>query len=835
MKRSSLTVAALLLAVLLLARSSAAQSADGHAISLLQVAADGSDGGKGSDGGGGSSSAEKVADDDVKQMDYEGRDAVTEGSMAAALAKAQEGAAGGSKKKREVEWRWKAVTLAGELPSKREGHSAVALEDYIIVFGGCFLDKACFASVELLDTTEKRWRRVKTRGDGPTAREGHSATLVGTHMYVFGGSSEEGYLNDLYVLKAEPGNHGGGNELIMSWGHPDVTGQLPSAREGHSAITYDGRIYVFGGYTERGYSDDLFVLNLDMMAWEKPNVAGTRPKPREGHSAVLYKDRMVVFGGYSDGLVLNDVSVLDLKTLTWLAPDVKGKRPTARQDHSAVVVNDMMIVTAGCNFGAGVCYTDSPVLSLKSLAWKEAPRVSTTAVTPREDHSVTRVRNSLWLIGGCFLAESCFNDAFQLQLDDSVSCRATGCGGHGECRHGVCMCQRGWTGADCTARFSCPRDCSGHGQCIANGFCACASGFAGRDCSQAVTCQHDCHAHGRCRAKDICQCEPGFAGPFCGTTCPGKCHGHGKCVQPADQPQPRAAASDDSFLQLATASRLTAAESSRRAGMTLQASMSSTAALAVQLSQQGKLGMCACFAGWTGAGCGRCDPKTAMCAKIAAGKAEQLSKDAAAAEEAEAEAAYEASKLPPSEAEEAAAAEGEAAAEAEAEREAVGDDSKAAVKEADTSEEAAAAAQVKEAHAAGESSAPAVAKAVEEAGAQTPADMSAAATRLLHGAGTKLNAHGSSSAAHARHGRPAIGSSDVCQDSCSHHGVCRHGHCYCRQGYYGDNCATSAQALKASTMAAGAMAPQAALAVGGVMFLVGALVPAAVARLRAKR
>lgn len=40
-------------------------------------------------------------------------------------------------------------------------------------------------------------------GEIPSKRQGHSAVLHGTTMWVYGGSTDEGYTNDLYSLNLE--------------------------------------------------------------------------------------------------------------------------------------------------------------------------------------------------------------------------------------------------------------------------------------------------------------------------------------------------------------------------------------------------------------------------------------------------------------------------------------------------------------------------------------------------------------------------------------------------------------------------------------------------------
>eukprot|EP00944_MAST-04C_sp_MAST-4C-sp1_P003610 g3610.t1 len=377
-------------------------------------------------------------------------------------------------------YRWTKIGYKGAAPARREGHTSVAVEDYIITFGGCYLDKKCFNDLFVFNTRTNGWVVPKVSGMPPLEREGHTSTMVGPLMYVYGGSSEVGYLDDVYALNVNPGLPGSGEELPMAWGHIDVSGPQPVGREGHSAVQLGARILYFGGYTEKGFSNEVVVLDTAMKAWETPAIAGVKPSGREGHTAILYNNRMFIFGGFTNGGCLNDLYILDIKTMSWELGITSGTTPSMRQDHSAILRGNEMLFVGGCNFGKGKCFCDLNILNLRNLAWREEKTKGVTddlVVSPREDHTMTMVRGKAFLFGGCYLAQRCYNDMYTLEPSTGhLRCGGNGCSGHGVCRAYAnreksmadketyaCVCQPGYTGEDCSEITSCPNDCSGHG------------------------------------------------------------------------------------------------------------------------------------------------------------------------------------------------------------------------------------------------------------------------------------------------------------------------------------------------------------------------------------
>ena len=117
------------------------------------------------------------------------------------------------------------------------------------------------------------------------------------------------------------------------------------------------------------------------------------------------------------------------------------------------------------------------------------------------------------------------------------------CAGHGQCLNtvyseGLCACDPGYTGANCS--FAC--NCTGHGTCDpSDGSCVCFEGYASANCSRACPEWEGrvCGGHGLCddgaQGPGTCTCDEGFLGSACSLVCPRTapgtmaCAGHGHC------------------------------------------------------------------------------------------------------------------------------------------------------------------------------------------------------------------------------------------------------------------------------------------------------------------
>lgn len=199
--------------------------------------------------------------------------------------------------------------------------------------------------VYVFDTKTLRWHElpVPRNKDGsfemypdvPYKRYGHTAVAYKNCVYMWGGRNDEALCSNLYRFDVK----------TLQWEHITTKGVKPEARDGHSASIIGNKMYIFGGYIEglRRYSQDLYCLNLDTMVWKYVNTTGKTPEYRDFHSSVIIDNKLYIFGGRSDvsaprytGLNLYDSTmyILNLDTKKWETARSTGQIPIGRRSAS---------------------------------------------------------------------------------------------------------------------------------------------------------------------------------------------------------------------------------------------------------------------------------------------------------------------------------------------------------------------------------------------------------------------------------------------------------------------------------------------------------------------
>lgn len=465
-------------------------------------------------------------------------------------------------------------------PSSRYGHSMIAYNASLYVFGGRVNERATH-ELWSFDTQGLNWSLLPekgTQGDSPVPVAGHTATLVGSKMIVLFGYGPQGnYTNKVQEYDLETG----------LWGVHDVQlkDNFIKPTFGHSSA-YDPvthLIYVHGGFLDE--TDVTTVTSLtcyDPVAktWQSLRNSSV---PRFLHTAVFLDGIMLVFGGNSHNGTSVSPTNLSCFSMDFVAYDPtcdewkrlslpKSIKSVGRYGHTAVVFNRTMFVYGGfqgvflndvLSFTPGPCalMKDKTACEMHSNSSDCTWNVATSTclgpercVKPQiKDEDECRelgqsCRRCLSGVHGCSWCESerkcvkgnCPNgqekvdssDKCSGKVDGSSTCQGTECENFGCFKRSECK--------DCVSTRSCMW-CESQKQCvISNAYPVSFPYGQCRGWAQGMTCS-DVRCSGRKTCHD-CHTLPG-----CGWCDDGSGTGLGNCSEGGDDgPFANSSANDSS-------------------------------------------------------------------------------------------------------------------------------------------------------------------------------------------------------------------------------------------------------------------------------------------------
>lgn len=310
------------------------------------------------------------------------------------------------------------LELRGTAPSGRGGHTLVPLSDgSLLLWGGCDLKPECDTGTYTFDTEREEWVAASTVGQAPQGRTGHAAWVDGTSnpsMWVFGGFIQEGeaknFTAGVHVLNLEN----------MQWGEASLQGAGPSPRYQMSMVGVNAtHALVFGGSDDGQYFDELFWLDVDRLMWQQAMPTGDIPSARESHSATLHKPDsgklgMIVYGGYHEDTCLSDTYVLDIETMEWRRVVATGG--DARGGHVAVMMGNRMYVAGGCDETADECYQGVDFL----LDGEWVTGSTARPIPSREWSGLAKVDRRAYIYGGCLPADRCVKEMWLMDFGDRL-------------------------------------------------------------------------------------------------------------------------------------------------------------------------------------------------------------------------------------------------------------------------------------------------------------------------------------------------------------------------------------------------------------------------------
>ncbi|TTU93293.1 Kelch domain-containing protein 3 [Bagarius yarrelli] len=237
-----------------------------------------------------------------------------------------------------------------EVPYMRYGHTAVLVEEAIYIWGGRNDTEGACNVLYAFDVGSHRWWTPKVTGTIPGARDGHSACVHNKDMYIFGGYEQlaDCFSNDIHKL----------DSITMSWSLIKATGTPARWRDFHSATIIGSKMFVFGGRADRFgpfhssneiYCNKIKVFDTETHSWLSTPTNQIQPEGRRSHSAFSYNGELYIFGGYNARLDLhfNDLWKFNPETFCWKKVEPKGKFPCPRRRQCCCIVGDRIILFGG--------------------------------------------------------------------------------------------------------------------------------------------------------------------------------------------------------------------------------------------------------------------------------------------------------------------------------------------------------------------------------------------------------------------------------------------------------------------------------------------------------
>ncbi|KAG0703625.1 hypothetical protein DFH29DRAFT_998279 [Suillus ampliporus] len=241
------------------------------------------------------------------------------------------------------------VQTCGEIPSPRVGHASAFVSSVLIVWGGDTTTDPQDDRLYLLNLGTFILiveRKHTMRGPAPAGRYGHAVTMVGTKFFVFGGQVDSEFLDDLWsfdldTLRTQP-----------AWELCQPLGAVrPAQRTGHTCVTYQDRIIVFGGTDGQYHYNDIWSYDTNTRTWTELQCTGFIPSPQEGHATAVVDDVIYIFGGRGvDGKDLGDLAAFNISNQQWYLLQNMGPAPTGRSGHAMASLGTKVFVLGGESF-----------------------------------------------------------------------------------------------------------------------------------------------------------------------------------------------------------------------------------------------------------------------------------------------------------------------------------------------------------------------------------------------------------------------------------------------------------------------------------------------------
>ncbi|ELU37578.1 kelch motif domain-containing protein [Rhizoctonia solani AG-1 IA] len=209
------------------------------------------------------------------------------------------------------------------------------------------------ATARLLDAT----------GKVPSPRWGHASALAGKRLIVWGGNtslgrefkdtSQASTVTHVWAnLDVQPAPYARSRhpvaQGIPKWERIEVAqgSRSPPKRGGHGMVSYENKLYMFGGNDDFGKFGDTWCFDMATRVWTELKPASPTPSRRSQHALSLVGDEVYMFGGHGDNGRLGDTWSFGMNQTWRILSDTKSQ-PSPREKHTVASVGDLMVIFGG--------------------------------------------------------------------------------------------------------------------------------------------------------------------------------------------------------------------------------------------------------------------------------------------------------------------------------------------------------------------------------------------------------------------------------------------------------------------------------------------------------
>lgn len=248
---------------------------------------------------------------------------------------------------------WGRAFSTGCPPAPRYHHSAVVHGTSMFVFGGYTGD--IHSNSNLTNKNDLfeykfhsgQWVEWKFIGRTPVPRSAHGAAVFDGKLWIFAGYDGNARLNDMWTISLAGDSH--------SWEEVNQRGSRPPTCCNFPVAVARDSMFVFSGQSGAKITNSLFQFSFKERCWSRIStehiLRGAPPPParRYGHTMVSYDRHLYVFGGAADSTLPNDLHCYDLDARTWavVSPTADSYVPSGRLFHAAAVIGDAVYIFGG--------------------------------------------------------------------------------------------------------------------------------------------------------------------------------------------------------------------------------------------------------------------------------------------------------------------------------------------------------------------------------------------------------------------------------------------------------------------------------------------------------